>query len=297
MKDIVDTQLIDQQGIGFITQCFSKIGCVVNEHLRETGIDAVLEIRDSSYRSSGAFVALQLKSGESFFKNETDEYYNLYIDHGHIDYWLRSLIPVIFIIYSPNLNEAFWVKIEKSTISQKQKTYKISIPKNNKLTTTTKKEIYSVVFGKLYDSDDSFQEVEEGLISIVSIQNPVIINGMELFLNGLIENCTQLYFHTDICNELSDIKAYRLGEKGYAFPKMNFFDKYFKHINYHNLLIDDFSFEARFMQETNMLPQFIKPLSLNGLRFINFLISRNYTIRDRILVSMLGSHFDAFTMN
>ena len=153
MTNKVDTQLIDQEGIGFITQHFAKIGCSVNEYQREIGIDAIVEIRDSSYKSSGAFIAIQLKSGNSFFKNETDHEYNLYIDHNHIEYWLKSLLPVVFIAYNPDILEAFWVKIERSTIAEKRKSYKISIPKKNKLTKTSKDDIYTVVYGKLYESE------------------------------------------------------------------------------------------------------------------------------------------------
>jgi len=73
-----DKQLLDQEGIGFITQQFAQAGCTINEYHREVGIDAILEIRDDSYKSSGKFIAIQLKSGESFFEHQDEHAYYYY---------------------------------------------------------------------------------------------------------------------------------------------------------------------------------------------------------------------------
>jgi len=68
-----DTQLIDQEGLGFLSQQFAKVGCTLNEQRREIGIDAILEVREDSYTGSGKFIALQVKSGDSYLINETGD--------------------------------------------------------------------------------------------------------------------------------------------------------------------------------------------------------------------------------
>ncbi len=294
----MDTQLIDQQGIGFITQYFSKIDCAVNEYRRDIGIDAILEIREEKYKSSGIFLAVQLKSGESFFNNEDDNSYYVYMDYPHIEYWLKCLMPVIFIIYSPENNEAYWVKIEKSSLSQKKKSYKISIPKSNRLTQTRKDDLYEVFYGKLYKDNESFKIVEEELRNLIyQEQIGVTVTGLEIYLNSLLETCLELYFHTDICFELLRIKSRNIGCNGHSFPSFTFFEEYFQIINFHNLITGSFSFERAMMHKFNMLPQFIKPLSLNGQRFVGYLQSvSGIEVRDRILVSIAPGSFDPIIM-
>lgn len=117
-KRVQDNQLLNQEGLGFITQQFAKMGCTINEYHREVGIDAILEIREGSYKSSGKFVAIQLKSGKSFFEHQDDYAYYCYIDNVHVKYWLKCCLPIIFIIYNPALRKAFWSRIEKNIVIQ-----------------------------------------------------------------------------------------------------------------------------------------------------------------------------------
>ena len=286
----MDTQLIDQEGLGYITQYFSKIGCSLNEYKRDIGIDAIIEIREKEYTSSGKFIAIQLKSGNSFFKNETEDYYYLYMDNNHIEYWLKCLMPVLFIIYSPSEKQAFWHKIDKESLSRKKKSYKIKIPKDNRLSTTSKHELLQFFYGKIYSTKNEFKKIHDDLRNLRDDQSiNISINGFEVFINGLMDMCLQLYFHTDIINELLSIKSSDIG--GYVFPELIFFEKYFEIINFHNLLFGSFSFELEMMRNKKMLPQFIKPLSQNGSKFLSYLPFKGFELHDRIIVNMSNCHF------
>lgn len=285
----MDTQLIDQEGLGYLTQCFSKIGCSFNEYKRDIGIDAIVEIREKAYRSSGKFLAVQLKSGDSFFKNELEDYYYTYISNDHIEYWLKCLMPVMFIIYSPTKNDAFWTKIDKESLVRKAKSYKIIINKSNRLSETEITDLLQLFYGRIYSDSNDFKQILQDLKEVRGVvSGGVYINGFELFMNGLIDTCLQLYFHTDIVGDLSALKTKHIG--GYTFPSDVFFEKYFEVLNYHNLLAGDFDFEIEMMRSYT-LPQFIKPLSINGREFVNYLQRENFEIHDRILVNSSLSHF------
>ena len=281
-----DKQLIDQEGLGFITQEFARVGCTINEYHREVGIDAILEIRDDSYKSSGKFVAIQLKSGESFFKYQDEYAYYYYIDDVHVTYWLKSCLPVLFIIYNPALRRAFWSRIEKNNLILTGKMHKIVIPKKNDLSLITKNILYQMFFGKLYDKESQFEEVYKELSKLRYYETrKLFVSGLELFINGLMDLCTQLYFHTDLYTQIMEKKIDETDLSGYSFPTNGFFENYFRVLNYHNLIQGNFSFEIETLNQRGLLPIFIKPLSLNGLKFCDYLREKGLPITDRFFIN------------
>jgi|GEM_PF-6474999 hypothetical protein len=289
MKSRYDTQLIDQQGIGFISQQFAKIGCVLNEYSRETGIDAILEIRESNYTGSGKFIAVQLKSGDSFFSNETSDKYAVYMDNSHIDYWLKCYLPVVFIIFSPIQNKAYWAKIDKKTLIKTRTQFKISIPKENDVSLITKDALYQFFYGPLYNTDEEFEVILNQLESLRHQENLLVtISGLELYINGMLSLCTQLYFYTDLPFNLLEIKISQTDMPSFGFPSSDFFDEYFRILNFHNLLQGDFVYEIEALNEKELLPTFLKPLSVNGLRFNEFLRRKEFPVRDRIHINAGG---------
>jgi|SRR3989304_1709363 len=281
-----DTQLVDQQGIGYITSVFATVDCVLNEHTRETGIDAILEIRGKEWKGTGKFVAIQLKSGDSFFKNESHDYYSVYVDNDHIDYWLRCCLPIMFIIYNPSLNKAFWVSIEKRLLVKTSKMYRIDVPKVNILSQITKNTLLQFFYGKLYEKDEQYEEIYQDLRGLgCQVCLATSISALELYINGLMDYCTRLYFHTDLVTNIITKKTPPQSDVAFGFPSSDFFIEYFRILNYHNLLFGDFSSEQETLNQRNMLPIFIKPLNINGYRFNDYLQKLNYQIHDRFFIN------------
>ncbi len=280
-----DKQLLDQEGLGFITQQFAQVGCTINEYHREVGIDAILEIRDDSYKSSGKFVAIQLKSGESFFKHQDEHVYYYYIDDVHVTYWLKCCLPILFIIYNPALRRAFWSRIEKNNLILTGKMYKVLIPKENDLSLITKNILYQMFFGKLYDEETQFEEVYKELGKLRYHETKkLFVSGLELFINGLMDSCKQLYFHTDLYLQIMQKKMDKTDLSGCSFPTNGFFENYFTILNYHNLIQGNFGFETETLNQRLMLPIFIKPLSLNGLKFCDYLRDKGLPISDKFFI-------------
>jgi len=287
MKPRPDTQLIDQQGIGFISQQFARIGCVLNEYTRETGIDAIIEIREANYTGSGKFVAVQLKSGDSFFANETNDHYVVYMDETHIDYWLKCYLPIIFIIFSPSQNKAYWTKIDKNTLIRTRVQFKIVVPKENDISLITQNQLYQFFYGKIYEKEEEFETILHQLNELrYHERNDVYVSGLELYINGQADLCSQLYFYTELYVEIMETKIADKDIPGYSFPSdQGFFEEYFRLLNYHNLLRGDFIYEIESLKQRDMLPIFIKPLTANGTRFNEYLRQKGYPVRDRIYIN------------
>lgn len=286
--EMPDTQLTDQQGIGFLTTEFSKIGCILNEYHREVGIDCIIEIREKDYSSSGKIIALQIKSGESYFSNETNEDFFVYIDKEHIDYWLRCILPVMFCIYSPGKNMAFYAIINKKTLILTGKMYKIRIEKSSTIPGLTKTLLLQQFTGRLI-SEIECKEIFTELKNTKEIINSVgkSLNLLELYVNGITEMCSALFFGTDLVTKLAEEKT-PCGMK-FSFPSNDMYDKYFHLLNYYNLIEGDFVFELSKIN-SGILPIFLKPFSINGFRLNDYIQKQGIELYERLFVSSSNNY-------
>lgn len=119
----------------------NKVECIVLEELKwifreqpisDYGIDAHIEITDKTY-PTGKLIALQIKSGESFFDkiNTTKDCIIYYGDLKHYDYWINHSLPVIIVLYNPVTKECIWEHITKMHCQKTEKNWKIEIPRRN----------------------------------------------------------------------------------------------------------------------------------------------------------------------
>lgn len=100
----------------------------------DCGIDAYIEIADCN-NASGKLIAVQIKSGQSYFHNIKNGLVTFYVDSRHQQYWSNMVLPVIVVLYNPGTEECIWESIEK--IADK----KLYIPLAQKLSAGFKKKL------------------------------------------------------------------------------------------------------------------------------------------------------------
>lgn len=164
--------------------------------------------------------------------------------------------------------------------------HKIIILKENDLSLIAKNILYQIFFGKLYSKESQFEEVYKKLSKLRYYEGSnLFVSGIELFINGLMDICTQLYFHTDLYLQIMQYKIEKTDLSGYSFPIDGFFENYFSILNYHNLIQGNFGFEIETLNQKKMLPIFIKPLSLNGLKFRDYLEEKGLPTCDKFFIN------------
>lgn len=142
---VKNSHLIERQGVTLIQQ---KTWCELCWLFREqsysdVGIDAQVEIIEDGL-ATGFLFALQIKSGESYFKEPTK---NGFIYRGkinHLEYWLRYLLPVLLVICNPSKKVAYWQVISESNISRTNSGWKIEIPVENSYGSATKEQLHNL---------------------------------------------------------------------------------------------------------------------------------------------------------
>ncbi len=69
----------------------------------DLGIDGQIEfLQKNSNISTGCIVAVQSKSGPSYFQNSTDDHVKYYAQKKHLSYWTKLNLPVVVILYNPD---------------------------------------------------------------------------------------------------------------------------------------------------------------------------------------------------
>lgn len=127
----------DRLGVAALEYIFSKHGWLFREQpTHDYGIDAHVEIVEGS-KPTGKLIALQIKSGDSFFKEEIADAYIFRTDDKHVAYWLGHSMPVVLMLFEPNTKAAYWCHVNAESTESTGKGWKIAVSKCNVLEEAT----------------------------------------------------------------------------------------------------------------------------------------------------------------
>lgn len=113
----------------------------VNHKEHDFGIDAYFDIISETNQITGKTIAVQVKTGLSYFK-EKNEYGWIYRGSiSHLNYYLNHQIPVIIIIVDEIKSKAFWCLCDASKTESAGKNWKIIIPFTKEMNAESKSEL------------------------------------------------------------------------------------------------------------------------------------------------------------
>ena len=131
---------------------------------RDLGIDGVVEVVEDRV-SNGELLAMQAKSGDSWFREETSDGIIFRFDEEHYKYWTQYPIPVLIVLHSPNDNIAYWEIVNDNTVTSTGKGWKLIISRENILSVQNKAKIKQYCSFDLPDncySVTSFKDLSHG---------------------------------------------------------------------------------------------------------------------------------------
>jgi hypothetical protein len=79
------------------------------------GIDAHVEVVDGEM-VQGRLLALQIKSGESWFQAKAPDGWWYRPDRNHVTYWLDHSLPVVVVLYHPGVARCYWQLVNRATL-------------------------------------------------------------------------------------------------------------------------------------------------------------------------------------
>ena len=135
----MDREDIDRIGVSICQETFTRAGFIFREQkILDYGIDAIIEPKSDTY-ASGKLIGVQIKSGDSYFSEETNKAFIFRSDEKHYKYWLNNNIPVIIVLVDIDESKrtCYWQTFEKQLITITGKGWKLEIPKKNVLKDTS----------------------------------------------------------------------------------------------------------------------------------------------------------------
>lgn len=115
MKKVIKEQLLGQLGANLIERIVLEMGFVWRPTVVfDTGVDGEIEFRNvDTGEVSGLIVKVQVKAGQSYFKEETHSSFSFIAESNDLEYWIKGNVPVILIVCKPHTGEAYWVALRE----------------------------------------------------------------------------------------------------------------------------------------------------------------------------------------
>ncbi|MEQ7799634.1 DUF4365 domain-containing protein [Pedobacter sp. ASV1-7] len=199
--------------------------------VNDFGIDAFVEITKvdldlNTLSPSGRLIGVQIKCGESYFKESNGDHVVFRGSKKHLEYWLNHSMPVIVVIYNNRLDTACWQVVDETTVILTGKSFKLKIPKQNILNNTHRAELSNVTLFKnryqykLWQLQTSLEEVK------------LLLRQKQLFLYVKIEETSRFDdYHITLVVIDADSENYPELFYNWDFDDPNRFEYYFHLLN------------------------------------------------------------------
>jgi hypothetical protein len=98
----------------------------------DVGLDMLVEICTSG-NPTGHFIGVQIKSGDSYFKEKRNNSVVFRPKSTHVDYWINNSLPILIVLHNPQTEQIIWQVVSNRTIESTGRNFKLKIPLTNNL--------------------------------------------------------------------------------------------------------------------------------------------------------------------
>jgi hypothetical protein len=122
------SHLPDRAGVAAVSEKIcEELRWLFREPSSDFGVDAQVEIADDDILT-GKLLGLQIKSGESFFKERTPNTIIYRGDKEHLQYWLNHKLPILIVLYDPATDTAYWEQVTEDRAVDTGRGWKLEVP-------------------------------------------------------------------------------------------------------------------------------------------------------------------------
>lgn len=268
---VLDNSQPERIGVAAVMMAMAKGGQIWRETPHsDIGIDGQIEHVGAEGKVTGRILAVQVKSGESFFKHEHDQAWHFYPEEKHRMYWERFPVPVLLCLHNPTTLRTYWVDARHWLRSPSTSTLRyIAVPKNQVLENTSVEQLFIATGAE----SGSFLSVEDVLHRLLASRSPNAscpVSYFELFVFGLTNICRTLYFHMDV---VMNVAEHNLIEEGWGMGSSDYefiFD-YVRFITAQHIADVDFSDCMIDWVDREMTPRFFAPLTSRGRELVKLI--------------------------
>jgi len=125
---------VGRAGVHALARLVESRGHAFREHfVHDLGIDAHIELFDHYGNPTGRFVAVQIKSGSSYFRGCRENLAAYHFAERHRTYWQQHQMPVILVLHDPDTGRLIWQHVCSRNVVRSAKRWRIDVPLANDL--------------------------------------------------------------------------------------------------------------------------------------------------------------------
>ncbi|BAT59397.1 hypothetical protein GJW-30_1_01930 [Variibacter gotjawalensis] len=238
----------------------------------DVGIDGQLEyVNDGSF-ATGRTIAVQVKSGPSFFKHDANDAFKFYPEEKHRRYWEGFPLPVVLVIHDPRSGKSYWTDARQELRSPSKAGHAyISIPKANLLQETPPQVLFENAGVTDQPFIDDLTEVMLALLTIKSGEQSFPLSYFDLYVQGLTSICRSIYYGMDVVMnavEFNLVAAKAEYDMGMGGKEQDFVFGFVKFLLAQNLAQVDYADCMIDWIDRQMQPTFVAPLTSRGRELV-----------------------------
>jgi hypothetical protein len=258
----------ERRGVNAVAAAAARIEQIWREtDTADVGIDGQLEFVNASGFVTGQTVAVQVKSGPSFFEHDNDDSYSFYPEAKHRGYWERYPLPVLLVLHNPEQGRSCWVDARQALrTGTGGGTSPIRVPKANVLEEATAAQLFETAGVPNEAFIENIEHVLQALLSRRSGNASFPVSHFDLFVHGLTNICRSIYFGMDVAMIVAEASLARAASEfgvGVGPVEHEFLFDFVKFLVSQNLAFVDYA-DCLIETDRGMQPQFVAPLTSRG---------------------------------
>ncbi|PAQ01925.1 DUF4365 domain-containing protein [Mesorhizobium mediterraneum] len=254
-----------------------------NQIWRETdtgdvGIDGQLEyVNDNGY-ATGKLIAVQVKSGPSFFTHATENGWKFYPEKKHLLYWEQFPLPVILVLHDPVAGCSYWVDVRQALrIPRREENAFIEVPKTNLLQETAPLTLFETAGVQEGIFVEDLGELLMLLVRTRCDNASFVLSYFDLFVHGLTNIARSLYYGMDVVDNAVTYNLDRIDSEfgvGLGSVEQDFLFGFVKFLLVQGLADIDYSDCLIDWVDREMQPHFVAPLTKRGRNLVRLIHER-----------------------
>jgi len=234
----------------------------------DLGIDGQIEfLEPNTACSTGYIIAIQSKSGPSYFSNEDNDIVKYYPDRKHREYWKRLALPVILILHDPERDLTVYSRVK----NQLDNSGPIVLSKSDVFSPSVRDDFLGIA-KKDMTSMPPAKILDELKILTLFREKGRMISGIEFLLAST--NAASGYFELRMCRVVTLLElvaspmGITIGNNDYDFIQRNVMK-----IHAHNITAPFLEEFEHMWYGLEMVPDVAVPLSPLGMDVVGYLWS------------------------
>lgn len=268
------TLMQERHGINAVASAAAKMGVIWRETLAaDVGIDGHLEFVTEDGFATGRTIAIQVKSGPSFFQQGDGASWKFRAQEKHFSYWEHYPLPVILVLHDEGAGKSYWVDVRHQIRSSSSNDPNLlAVPKSNILQETSPTNLFESAGAFSGDFIPDINDLMLHMIDRRSECSMFNVSYFDLFVYGLTNVARSLYFGVDIACNAAEFDLQTRGLEfgvGMSQREHEFLFDYIRFLLVQRIADVDYASCLISWREMDLLPSFVAPLTTRGRALIH----------------------------